>query len=160
MPDDINHLQGQVPRFDINFRIYDTFLTISECLTQRRTIRPKDHGKASTWCFCEWRMRQLGLFFVCLGQHLRGHEHETCSFHRHELAGAALGIGSHVVGKWHTFRFVPERWPASDVNINALRILVITQKRLEMLPAIEAADSAKCRGCYTGEGLRLAITPD
>jgi hypothetical protein len=91
---------------------------------------------------------------------LRAYKHKARSFHGHELAGAALGVGSHVVWEWDTFRLVPERWPASDVDVDTLRVLAVTQEWLQMFPAIQAADLAECRGDYTGEGLRLAITSD
>ena len=62
--------------------------------------------------------------------------------------------------EWDTFRLVPERWPASDVDVDTLRVLVVTQEWLQMLPAIQATNLAKGRGGYAGQGLRLAITPD
>ena len=62
--------------------------------------------------------------------------------------------------EWDTFRLVPEWWPAGDVDVDALRILVVAQEWLQMLLTIQAADLAKCRGGYTGERLCLTIALD
>lgn len=49
--------------------------------------------------------------------------------------------------------------PAGAVNVNALRVLVVAQQRLRVLPAVDAADSAPRAVHHSLERLALAVAP-
>jgi hypothetical protein len=50
--------------------------------------------------------------------------------------------------------------PDSDVDLNALGVLVVPEERLQVFPAVEAADLAKGGVDDAGEGFGLPVAPD
>lgn len=54
---------------------------------------------------------------------------------------------------------LPDERPACNVNVDVLGILVVPQKRLGMLPAVQASDLSELRVDNALEGVSLAVTP-
>jgi hypothetical protein len=46
------------------------------------------------------------------------------------------------------------------VDVDPLRVLVVPQQGLEMLPAVQPADAAEGGGCHARQGLGLPVAPD
>lgn len=93
-------------------------------------------GREGTHGFREGRVHQLRLLFPVLRQHLGGNKHEACPFHGHELTRHPFSFSCDVVRPRNVFGFVPEWWPACDMDFYALRVFVVTEQRLEVLPAV------------------------
>lgn len=64
-----------------------------------------------------------------------------------------------MVGPWLALWGLPDEGPACDVDVDVLGILIVSQERLGVLPAVQASDLAKLRVDNALKGVSLAVTP-
>ncbi len=87
-------------------------------------------------------------------------QHECGSLHGHELTSQSVCFSGDMMWPGKPPGCLPQEWPSCEVYFDPLRILVVAQQRLQMLPAIKSADFAKGWVHDTLQRLGLAIPPN
>lgn len=166
MSNDINRLSRVTNLSQVDIRHEDALLVLGHWFHKLSAIGTVDHGKAASGRFAYvWKATKV------VGRHifdyLRGDHCEARAFNRHKLRGPFTAFGGHaewpfgtLAGAWNFAWHWPDQRPTSHVYVYALRVFVISEKWLEMLPAAQGADAAKRAGDNCLERLGLTFAPD
>lgn len=117
-----------------------------------------NHRESATWSLDEAPFINFVFYDVLLREYLRADRGEASTLHRHCLSQAATHCARYVI--LHFLAFLENWWPASDMDIDVLRVFIVPQQGLCMLPAVQASDIAERALHHSLEGLGLAFTPN
>lgn len=75
------------------------------------------------------------------------------------MSETLTGFASDVVGPFRVLWNRPDQGPTGNVDVDVLRVLVVSKEGLRVLPAVETADTTEW--CWDDglEGLALSIAP-
>lgn len=144
---------------DINLSIQDTLLVRLQWLDKFLSEWRKDGTEATSALFRVSVTLNVGRLLALLGEDLTRQDNKACTLLRQDIGKVLACLWDDVVGPPGIVLREDGR-PAGDMNIHILRVLVVSQKRLAVLPAVKSSNSAELGGHDRLKRLALSIAID
>lgn len=142
---------------EINVGVKDNFLAWVWGFDQRLASWAVDHGESSAWALDEIPILDPVLLLALLGHDLRCKDHKGATLHSHYLSKHSAHVRRDMI--LQSAVIIPDERPAGHVNVDILRVLVVTQKGLCVFPAVETSDISVGGWHDSLQGLALSIAP-
>jgi hypothetical protein len=159
MANDIQVLLRLVLLLKVNISIKNAFLMWIERLHKLLSERREDHTEATTRLLGIVIAFNVGLLMVLLSHDLACKKNKARSFHGDDVRESLAAFGCDMVGPLGDV-LGEDGWPAGDMDVNILGVLVVAQECLSVLPAVKARNLSKLGVGNVGQRLALSVTVD
>lgn len=123
----------------IDVSIENSLDTRVQWLHKLLSERRENHAETATAVLGVVKALDVGFLKVLLSQDLTSQKDKAGAFHRHNVGEGLAALGRNVIRPVRSV-LREDRWPAGDVDVDVLRVLVVSKECLSVLPAVKACD--------------------